>query len=709
MYLLSYEYSLYASVKIYRILARKRPKIRTRNPAFALRRKFVKGVFRVVAIVMMPVAAARLLYLSIREFKIARGMDNFFRTRIDTCLKSYIFFAPIDWEYRKQRPQNFAKVLGEIGKDVFYVNPTIHYHSKRDAKISYEKIEGITVLTFYSNQHRKSYYIGIESMSEGCGKEFAKLIEQRIAMSANFSTTVVIQQPGWWDLVRFLQGNQIVFDCMDLHSGFEQILEDVDITEKMIDTSSDHIMVTSPKLLELKEIAFSTKTTLIRNGVDLSHFPLLGEIGIDVELVVGYFGAIAEWFDTELLGELALNNPSIRFEIIGLVSDTRVLRELSGHSNIDFIGEVPNDELPSRIKRWRAGLIPFKVTPLIRATNPVKMYEYAASGLPVLATAIPEVEIVADTISGIYSAETNEDFQRNLISALELPFSERQHLREWAETHSWEHRVEEMLHAINQSPKVSVIVLMWNQGILTMNCLKSIFHRSDYKNLEVILVDNASRPEESAIVKNWINNENGNQTRYVLNEENLGFAAGNNVGIKMATGDFIVVLNNDTEVTPGWIWRSIKHFSVNPRLGLLGPSTNNCGNEARVVLRNQDGNWLQEVIPRFGLRELRAIPATTVAFFCVFIPRAVVDAVGLISEDYGKGYFEDDDYCRRVAAAGYEISIARDIFVYHQMSASFDLLGDSAKSELFKTNKAIYESKWGKWLPHTYTFDEDQR
>jgi GT2 family glycosyltransferase len=242
-----------------------------------------------------------------------------------------------------------------------------------------------------------------------------------------------------------------------------------------------------------------------------------------------------------------------------------------------------------------------------------------------------------------------------------------------------------------------------------MNCLKSIFERSDYINMEVILVDNGSNPEESAIVKNWIRKENGNQTKYVLNEKNLGFAAGNNVGIKMATGDFLVVLNNDTEVTPGWIWRAIKHFSMNPRLGLLGPSTNNCGNEARIVLRNQDGNWLQEVIPRFGLRELRAIPATTVAFFCVFISKEALDEIGLISEEYGRGYFEDDDYCRRAQAAGYEISIARDIFVYHQMSASFDLLGDSAKAELFKANKTVYESKWGQWVPHTYTFDEDQR
>ena len=707
--MLSYEYSLFVVVRIYQVLVRKRALVSTSVLRVAPKKNYMKRSFQVIATLIMPLTASRLLYFFIRDFELKRSKEYFFRTRIDTQSKSYVFFGPIDWEYRKQRPQNIAKCLSEVGKDVFYINPTVWYHSKPDAELAFKKIDGINVLTFHSNYCRRSFYIGVKFIPQELAREFARLVENMLAKSANFSTTIIIQQPGWWNLAQYLQGNQLVFDCMDLHSGFEEINEDIDNAEQVIDILSDQIIVTSSKLLELKKIAFSEKTTLIRNGVDLSVFPLVAEIGIDAEVVVGYFGAIAEWFDTELLGGLAKKNPNIRFEIIGLVSDTRVLRELSGYSNIVFFGEVPNHELPSRIIRWRAGLIPFKITPLIRATNPVKMYEYAASGLPVLATAIPEVENIANTISGIYSAETIDEFHRNLMSALELPFSERQQLREWAKTQSWEHRIKDLLNAIDEGPKVSVIVLMWNQGILTMNCLKSIFERSDYINMEVILVDNGSNPEESAIVNNWIKNENGNQTKYVLNEENLGFAAGNNVGIMMATGDFVVLLNNDTEVTPGWIWRAIKHFSMNPRLGLLGPSTNNCGNEARIVLRNKDGNWLQEVIPRFGLRELRAIPATTAAFFCVFISRAALDEIGLISEEYGRGYFEDDDYCRRAQAAGYEISIARDIFVYHQMSASFDLLGDSAKAELFKANKAVYESKWGQWIPHTYTFDEDQR
>ena len=673
-------------------------------------KKWFKKIFQVIAIFLMPLTAVRLFYLWVKDIKERRNKEKkFFRTRIDISCKSFIFLGPIDWEYRKQRSQNLAIALMEIGRDIFYINPTVMWHSKKDIELKFKKIDGINVGTFYSNYNRKSYYIGIKPIPNELEIKFTGLIEQMIALFANFSATVIIQQPGWWGLARHLVGNQIVFDCMDLHSGFELIANEITDLENQLDAAVDQIIVSSQFLLATKVTNYAEKTSCIRNGVYFYHFPFLEQPKNREQIVVGYFGALAEWFDAELIAVLAQNNPKIRFEIIGLVSDNRITRVLREFSNIAFLGEIPNDQLPSFITEWRAGLIPFKLSPLILATNPVKMYEYAASGIPVLATDIPEVRMISESLNGVYVASTTEEFQNNLEMALQLSVSDRLCLREWSQNQSWKHRADELLQSIENNPKVSVIVLMWNQGLLTLNCLKSIYERSDYKNLEVILVDNASDPKEAAIVTSWIENYNLSQTIYVRNDENLGFAAGNNVGLKIASGDFMVVLNNDTEVTPGWIWRSIKHFAVNPRLGLLGPSTNNCGNEARVILRRDDENWLQEVIPRFGIRQLCAIPATTIAFFCVFISRDVLNNVGLISEEYGKGYFEDDDYCRRAQEAGYEISIARDVFVHHQMSASFDLLGDSAKAELFKANKAVYESKWGQWIPHTYTFDEDQR
>ena len=706
---MSYEYALYITVRLYKKLVFESTKLGFSLSIDQPEKKSAKRIFKVLAILLLPITSVRFFYLLLVGTKSSHEFENLsFRTRIDVNVKAFIFFSPIDWSYRKQRPQNLAISLNKIGKDIFYINPTIIYHSKKNNDIKITRIDGINVCTFYSNFYRNNYYVGVKEVPNEIGINFARLVEHMIAQLANFSNVIVIQQPGWWSVVRHLQGNQLVFDCMDLHNGFDPIVDKVDAIENQIDNQADKIVVTSQYLLSLKEKDFPRKSTLVQNGVDCLHFRLLDQPSSTEQIVIGYFGAIAEWFDTRLVGKLAQNNPKIRFEIIGLVTDSRVARDLSIYPNVFFLGEVPNSELPLQIIKWRAGMIPFKLSPLIMATNPVKMYEYASCGLPILATDIPEVRAVSHSMTGVFVASTEVDFQKNLEAALQLPPENRKLLRDWAQNHSWDHRARELLISIQSGPRVSVIVLMWNQGLLTLNCLKSIYERSDYNNLEVILVDNGSEQAESEIVTDWITNYNLGQTIYYRNEENIGFAAGNNVGINLATGEFIVVLNNDTEVTPGWIWRALKHFSANPQLGLLGPSTNNCGNQARIKLRNETGIWLQEVVPRFGFRVSKAINSKSLAFFCVFIPRSVLDEVGLISEEFGKGYFEDDDYCRRVEAAGYEISIARDIFVYHQMGATFDLLGDLAKTELFNKNKAIYESKWGQWMPHTYNLDEDQ-
>jgi GT2 family glycosyltransferase len=73
-----------------------------------------------------------------------------------------------------------------------------------------------------------------------------------------------------------------------------------------------------------------------------------------------------------------------------------------------------------------------------------------------------------------------------------------------------------------------------------------------------------------------------------------------------------------------------------------------------------------------------------------------------MDEAFGIGFFEDDDYCRRVERAGYGIACAEDVFVHHHLSASFDKLGADRKRQLFERNKVIYEAKWGPWVPHEY-------
>ena len=162
-----------------------------------------------------------------------------------------------------------------------------------------------------------------------------------------------------------------------------------------------------------------------------------------------------------------------------------------------------------------------------------------------------------------------------------------------------------------------------------------------------IVVDNASSDETPAYL-NELARQHKN-VRVVLNHENLGFAAGNNVGLSIATGDYLVLLNNDTVVTQGWVMTLLRHFESCPGLGLLGPVTNNIGNEARIEINYDDITSMPSVALGYTLMHMgQRYPMRNAAFFCVVIPRSTYEVCGPISEDYGRGFFEDDDYCRKV-------------------------------------------------------------
>ena len=709
-HVLSFEYSLILLKKIYSKIVPRNSNLAGWKRGSGGRKKFFLTVLWIFTAFLIPVAFFRVTYIGLLNLfdgsKRIRASRH--RIRFDQPGKSFVLFSPIDWKYRIQRPQNLAISLKHSGSEVLFVNPSILYDpsTKIDGKV--EIVNGVQVVTFYSNLRRESIYIGVHGFPKELIESAALIIEDLVASRVDGSATLIIQQPTWWPVVERLQGNEIIFDCMDLHNGFEVIDKNILALEESVDSSVDSVIVTSSYLFDEKVKLSSKPVEIIRNGVDTRLF----DRGIKAPegdlVVVGYFGALAEWFDIELMEYLLSNNPQIRFEVLGLISRSEIANRLEKFGNIEFRGEVPNSELPDIVRGWKAGLIPFKITPLISATNPVKMYEYASLGIPTVASAIPEVEMASLGCKGIFTSSTFEEFNRNLGLAIVKENFDSSDLTNWASQHNWLKRASAVIELSNSLPKVSIVILMWNNGLLTLSCLKSVLQRSDYKNIEIILVDNDSRESEAHIITSWIASYAKDQVIYHRNSTNLGFAAGNNVGLQIATGDYIVLLNNDTEVTPGWIWRSLKHFYRNPKLGLLGPSTNNCGNEGRIKLRGRDEDWLQEVVPRFNFRAPKVLEVDTVAFFCTFMTRKVLTEVGMISEEYGRGYFEDDDYCRRAKNAGYEIGIARDVFVYHHMGASFNLLEYSEKTELFNANKNIYEAKWGKWKPHTYALDADQ-
>lgn len=127
---------------------------------------------------------------------------------------------------------------------------------------------------------------------------------------------------------------------------------------------------------------------------------------------------------------------------------------------------------------------------------------------------------------------------------------------------------------------VSIIIVTFNNLNYTKECIQSILEKTAYPNYEIIIVDNKSRDNTPNYLKE-LEKQYSNVT-IVLNEQNYGFAKGNNIGIKKAKGDYIILLNNDTVVTRGWVNGFIKHLERDNRLGLVGPVTNYAGSEAMI-------------------------------------------------------------------------------------------------------------------------------
>lgn len=346
-------------------------------------------------------------------------------------------------------------------------------------------------------------------------------------------------------------------------------------------------------------------------------------------------------------------------------------------------------------------MIPFKLIDLIQCTNPVKMYEYLASGKPVVATNMPEVRAVSEHV---FVAKNDQEFINQIQQALDEKDDKKkiESRRSFALKNQWQNRVNTLDEAIQSSfPKVSVVVLTYNNLDFTKACLHSLEQYTIYPNWELIIVDNASSDGSRDYLKEYIQGR-GN-TKLILNEENSGFSAGNNIGIEQASGEYVVILNNDTYVTKGWMWDLVRHFKKDPSLGLVGPVTNNIGNEAKIDINYANMDEMEKFSRQYTIGHIRErIYVNTVAFFCVAIKKDVIEKIGLLDESFGRGFFEDDDYCIRARNAGYKVAIADDVFIHHHLSASFNKLKDTERQKLFEANKAIFEAKWGEWVPHKY-------
>jgi glycosyltransferase involved in cell wall biosynthesis len=219
--------------------------------------------------------------------------------------------------------------------------------------------------------------------------------------------------PNSVDVAGSLGERAVVYYCVDEYSQFTgadraAILD----MERRLMEKADLVVVSASRLFETKR-ASNANTVLITHGVDVDHFrtacfeetPVPEDAAALPGPVIGFYGLIEDWVDLEVIRHMAAARPGWSFLMIGEVkTDTSAVRQLP---NVHFTGRRPYQSLPGYCRKFDIAVLPFVVNELTLAANPLKLREYLAAGLPVVATPLPEIQKLGEWIR---AATTPEEF-----------------------------------------------------------------------------------------------------------------------------------------------------------------------------------------------------------------------------------------------------------------------------------------------------------
>ena len=217
-----------------------------------------------------------------------------------------------------------------------------------------------------------------------------------------------------------------------------------------------------------------------------------------------------------------------------------------------------------------------------------------------------------------------------------------------------------------------VVVLNWNLPEETMLCVDSV-RANPPSGVEIIIVDNGSTDHSVELFQERF----GDTVKIIENSENLGFAAGINVGIRRALAggaQSVLLLNNDTIIDANMIRHLVSAATKSPRAGIVGPVIYYYNQPKRIWrFGDREYRWLPVPLqlPARSLSKARQTPFRLdyVTACGMLVRRQVFEAIGLFDTRYFM-YFEDADFCRRVRQAGYEIWCAPQAQMWHKVSLS---------------------------------------
>ncbi len=364
---------------------------------------------------------------------------------------NFLYFSTLAWDEAggAHNPTQMARALARDGHAIVFVEP--QPSAARSAEPLPIDIVALTELGMTQMELRRAWY-GLET---GELETVAKNLLPRIVEGG---TRVAIFSAPFDPFVRMvplLRANhfQIVYYAMDDFAaapalGYTQFVAGA---QEFLARESDVVIGVTPSIAQSLE-RFGKPAHVIPNGIDLLEMQRSTARAPDVmrgELTLGFWGTIMEsMFDAELIARIAQNHPRWMIHLLGAVDPephrASIRARLENFPNIFFHGAVPHDELPRYAAAFDVALAPFPDNDFTRGRDPIKVYEYLAAHMPVVASYAPQLE----TLPYVYGAHSAEEFEKAIQRAASTRLDTRA-IDQFLTQQSWAVRAEALLHSIH--------------------------------------------------------------------------------------------------------------------------------------------------------------------------------------------------------------------------------------------------------------------
>ncbi len=577
-----------------------------------------------------------------------------------------------------QRSSQLSKIYNKMGFSVYYIYA---YECSED---------NIPLISIPTTYHKLISNVSYEELEDTVKEDDLFIFEAPIKMFDKFLALAKIKNA------------KVVYENID---NWETSLGSMFFNREtliMMLNNADMIVATAKKLVAQTEEYVKKyckepkKVYYLANAVDDEIFEPRKTYEKPEDIKIGektllYYGSLwGEWFDWDIIENIAKSNEKIAINLIGDYSGIPNIVDKMP-KNVYFLGIKKQIELPAYLQYTDFALLPFKVGKIGDYVSPLKIFEYISMNIPVLATTLPDIQ----NYPNVYTSCNAEDWLEQINKYNKT--DESTELRDkFIDENNWYNRCTYILDVLypkvaervddNLYGKVSVVVLNYNNKKVITHCVDTLLKFNLRYNYQIVVVDNMSTDGSYEILRE----KYGNKITLVRNEKN-GCSSGRNLGVKNADGKYILFLDSDEWIlNKYWLDSYLKMISTNDAIGAIGWGAgwfNSKGFSYKVVDAYEHFYMPPNSIARKDIGYLAT---------CGFIiEKELFNKIGEFDLNYDPTCYEDTDLSLKVRNIGKEIYYSKYLGVGH-LPHQTTKSGTSAHDKLIREKGEYFLEKWSK-------------